>query len=249
MSPEEIEALWTAHFTNPTPATLEALVLQYEPLAAYLARRALAKAPAWQDRDEILSFAHDGLLDAIAKFRPDGGAKFETYATRRIGGAIIDWQRRMDPLTRPQRKAVKALDATINALENELGREVTTAEVAERMDIDETTVLHLLVIQQSLEGSIDDLIDKYGVAEGHYWNFETRFGFDQEDDSDLSYQLDEIRHHLARSLTHLLPWQRAFMVWHYCEEMSLRELARMLGLHESRCSQFRTDILRRIRSI
>ena len=106
LSESELEGLWQVYAEDGDPVALEALVIHYEPLARYLARRALAKAPAHQDAEDLISYAHRGLLDAILKFEPGRGLKFETYASRRIGGEIIDGLRRQDPLTRTTRQRV-----------------------------------------------------------------------------------------------------------------------------------------------
>src|SRR3954468_20951476 len=83
---ELLDAAWAAYREDDDPDALDFLVRCYAPLAGYLAQRALAKAPEHQEPEEILGFAQDGLLDALGKFNPAVGVKFETYATRRIAG-------------------------------------------------------------------------------------------------------------------------------------------------------------------
>jgi RNA polymerase sigma factor FliA len=78
LTPEELADAWTAYRRDGDPEALDVLVRGYAPLAGYLAHRALVKAPEHQDPEEILSFAQDGLLDALRKFDPAQGVKFET---------------------------------------------------------------------------------------------------------------------------------------------------------------------------
>src|SRR4051812_12753057 len=128
---------------------------QYAGLAGYLGRKALAKAPPYQDREDILSYAHHGLLDAIQRFKPAMGVKFETYATRRITGAIIDGQRRQDPLARQTRRKVKIVEASIEQLWDESDRDPTIEDIADRAKMSVAEVRASLVAQQSLNASLD----------------------------------------------------------------------------------------------
>lgn len=237
---ELLEALWAEHMARPTDETLEQLVVAYVPLARYLAQRALAKAPAHQDREDILSYAHHGLLDAISRFEPGRGFKFETYATRRIAGAIIDGQRRQDPLSRSMRKRVKEMAKAIDDLHEELEREPSLSEIAARLSVAETEVRELLLAQKSLNASLDALTAEDRAAEA----------FDQsvEGDHEVELRIAEIRDALAPLLSRLAPRERAFVVFHYCERMTLREVAKCLGLHETRTGQLRTEIMRSIGS-
>lgn len=242
MDQELLDALWTQHVTAPTEDTLEQLVIAYVPLARYLAQRALAKAPPHQDREDILSYAHHGLLDAIGRFEPGRGFKFETYATRRIAGAIIDGQRRQDPLSRSLRKRVKEMSRASDVLHDALEREPTLQEVAEVLGVDESDVRQLLLAQKSLNASLDVLIGEHGGGEAA--------GFDSslEGDHEVETRMAEIADALAPLLSRLAPRERAFLVYHYCEQRTLREVAHQLGLHETRTGQLRTEIMRSIGS-
>jgi RNA polymerase sigma factor (sigma-70 family) len=111
-SVNDLAEAWAAYREDDDQDALDYLVRKYAPLAGYLAQRALVRAPEHQEASEILAFAQDGLLDALRKFDPDQGAKFETYATRRIAGEIVDGLRRKDPLGRTARRQVKTVEET-----------------------------------------------------------------------------------------------------------------------------------------
>jgi len=239
---EYLEELWGAHVERPTEETLEELVLAYEPLARYLAQRALAKAPPHQDREDILSYAHHGLLDAIKRFEPGRGFKFETYATRRIAGAIIDGQRRQDPLSRSLRKRVKEMAKVNDSLQEHHKREPTLEEVAEALSVSVAEVRQLQLAQKSLNSSLDALTDPDRGGTG------VAFDESQEGEHDVELRMLEIGEALAPLLSRLTPRERAFVVYHYCEKMTLREVAKCLGLHETRTGQLRTEIMRALRT-
>lgn len=239
---EVLEALWREHVISPTEETLERLVLAYVPLARYLAQRALAKAPPHQDREDILSYAHHGLLDAIKRFDPDRGFKFETYATRRIAGAIIDGQRRQDPLSRSLRKRVKEMARSVAELGDELEREPTLGEVADRMAVSIDEVRQLQLAQKSLNSSLNVLMDPDRGGDGLLEQVSS--GATHDDGHELELRMIEIGDALAPLLSRLSPRERAFVVYHYCERKTLREVAKCLGLHETRTGQLRTEIMK-----
>lgn len=234
--------LWASHVDSPTAESLEALVIHYEPLARYLARRALAKAPAYQDRDDILSYAHRGLLDALSRFEPGRGLKFETYATRRIAGAIIDGQRKQDPLTRSARRQVKELAVAIEKLELELQREPSIEEISSELGLEPMEVRQLMLTRMSLNASLDDLLElHHGRPDG---GADAIGALATATGGEVEVEMSELRSLLANRLPRLGGRELRFVLLHYCEYRTLREVAQVLGMHESRAGQIRNDIMR-----
>lgn len=238
LSQEDLDAIWVSYVETQDPETLEFLVAHYESLARYLARRALAKAPPYQDPEDILSYAHHGLLDAIARFEP-GRVKFETYATRRIAGAIIDGQRRQDPLGRAVRKGVKTLASAEDALWNLLGREPTVAEMAAELGEPEAHVRELLVTRQTLMSSLNESFDDSGEPVRD----ETVSGLVEQSEAEVSAFMREIAIAISVRLARLSPRERAFMLLYYCERRNLREVGDILSISRPRCGQIRNDAL------
>lgn len=159
-SEADLAAIWEVYIETRSPQALEILVAHYEPLARYLAHRARTRAPAYQDADDLLSYAHHGLLDAIPRFEPERGFKFETYASRRITGEIIDGLRKQDPLSRPVRRRVKTLAAAEADLQDALNRQPTIKELAAALSLPEEEIRELLVLRQTLNRSIDKWRDE-----------------------------------------------------------------------------------------
>lgn len=234
---DELAAVWAAYAETRDPALQELLVVHYEPLARYLARRALAKAPSYQDAEDILSYAHGGLLNAIERFDPAKGFKFETYATRRISGAIIDGQRRQDPLGRQLRKRVKAMTQAQDALWNELGRQPRIEEVAETLGESVDGVRELLLAQQSVAGSLNECEEDGAesptlIADG---------------EAEVHHQVRELRDGLADLLSRLALRERIFVLLHYVQQMSFAEVSQALGVSEARCGQLRQEVIESLR--
>lgn len=242
LTAEELEALWTAYRTDGSKEAQELLWVHYESLARYLTRRALASAPAHQDPEDLLSFAHHGLLKAIERFNPDLGYKFETYATRRIVGAIKDGQRQMDPLTRTMRSRVKAYAAAKDDFWNEHGREPSDEELAELIGEDVRGVRELHAAERSLTASLDmpaadqaETSDKVDVA--------------TSGEDDTAVRLSEIRDALAQRLPQLPARERTFVIMHYCEGLPSREIAARLGVSVQWCEKVKSETLGRLRQV
>jgi RNA polymerase sigma factor for flagellar operon FliA len=240
---EELAPIWAAYWgltdDLDRETAHEVLVRQFLPLANYLARRALAKAPPHQDPEDIRSYAHHGLLDAIERFRPDAGASFETYATRRITGSIIDGQRKQDPLTRSGRRTVKTMAATIEDLWAEHGREPTLEEIAEASGLEEDVVRRSLVEQQTMNASLDLMAEQGG--------HEDSVGPSAEGDVELQAQMAEIGRMVSHRLANLGGRERAFTLLYYRDGMSMSETAEALDIGSDWCNRTRTTVLAAIR--
>jgi len=233
LTADELPQVWSAYRKDASPHALNLLIRQYAPLAGYLARRALARAPAYQDTEDILSYAQHGLLDAISKFDPDQDVKFETYATRRIAGAIVDGQRKQDPLGRTLRKRVKTLEQAIRELWELHDREPTSSELAAHMGIADMEVRQTLLAQKSLAGSLDA---DNGVAETYAHGSE----------AESSAQMAEILTVVARKIAELEPSERAFFLAHYCQDLNLKGVGEALAMSHGWCRQTRFNVWSRM---
>lgn len=230
LTEDQIAEVWSEFCASGNRDCVDLLVRQYAPLAGYLARRALARAPAYQDPEDILSYAQHGLLDAIQRFDPQQGVKFETYATRRIAGAIIDGQRKQDPLTRGARKQVKVMESATARLWDELDREPTLTELAAHMGETPETIRAVMLAQKSLAGSLDV---ENGVADTHGVG----------DESSVAVQMAEVRGRVAQRLADLPDRSRAFFLAYYCDRLNLRAAGRKLGMSNDWLREAKSQVL------
>lgn len=229
MTPEELAPVWAAYWAGDLEAH-DILVRQFLPLANYHARQALAKAPPHQDPGDIYSYAHRGLLDAITKFRPDGGAKFETYASRRIPGAIKDGQRNDDPLNRNSRRNVRSMESAVDESWSVTGRAPSVREVSELSGLDEDSVRTAILEQQSLNASLDALVEggHEGLVEG---------------DADVVAQLTGVRTAVAERLAQLPGRERAFALLYYVENLPMADTQEQLDIGSDWCSRTKRNVL------
>jgi RNA polymerase sigma factor for flagellar operon FliA len=123
-------ARWMAYAKRPTPELRETLILQYTPLVKFVIGRMAIGLPAIMDYDDIFSVGIVGLIEALERYDPTKGVKFETYAISRIRGAIIDSLRKADRLSRTARQNMRQVEEATEALRVKLGREPSNREVA-----------------------------------------------------------------------------------------------------------------------
>src|SRR3954471_23325894 len=129
--PGEIERLWATYKETGAQQQRDALIVHYSPLVKYVAGRVAVGLPQNVDQADLVSYGIFGLIDAIEKFDPGRGFKFETYAISRIKGAILDELRSIDWVPRSVRAKGRAVERAFSKLEARLRRSPTEAELAE----------------------------------------------------------------------------------------------------------------------
>lgn len=216
---------------------------QFSPLVRRIAHYMMAKLPASVQLDDIVQAGMIGLLDAINRYQGSLGAQFETYASQRIRGAILDELRQADWLPRSVRKNMRRIDAVISTLEQRLGRAPTEPELAQEMDI---SLGEYQTMLQDARGSqliyFDDLkgSDSDNYLDNHSAN---------DDSNPLEMLIDETqRKLLIKAIADLPPREKMVMGMHYEQELNLREIGAVLGVSESRVCQLHTQAVARLRT-
>ncbi len=224
----------------------EELIKEYAPLIKFVAQKIAIRLPPNIELDDLISAGSIGLMDAIDKWDPTRDNKFKTYAEFRIRGAILDELRSQDWIPRSVRDKSKALDRTIAALENELGRYPTEEEVSSRLNMP-MTEFHDLVNQVRPVSllSIDDQptfsdSDKKSIAnllEGAKSNSP----FNQ-------LNVKVVKDVVAKAIEELPERQRLVLSLYYFEDLNLKEIGQVLRVTESRVSQLHAQAVTRLRA-
>jgi len=141
---ETVDELWAEYKTLGDRATRDRLILHYSPLVKFVAGRVLSRLPDTLDGADLVSYGILGLIDAIEKFDPERGFKFETYAVPRIRGAILDELRSIDWVPRSVRAKARAADQAYTKLEHKLQRSPTDEELAIELGISQQELDALL---------------------------------------------------------------------------------------------------------
>ncbi|MGH3828357.1 MAG: FliA/WhiG family RNA polymerase sigma factor [Pseudonocardiaceae bacterium] len=246
---EEVEAgivaLWQAYGHHRDAAARDRLVLHYAPLVKYVAGRIGTGLPAHVDIADLVQSGVFGLWDAIDRFDPGRGLKFEAYAMQRIRGAILDELRAQDWVPRSVRSRAREVERALERLESRLQRSATDAEVAAELGIT-TPDLRELYAQLQLASviALDELI---AVGRGGTSIAET-LPDDTVDEPSALLDSAESRRLLAEAVSQLTDRDRVVVSLYYFENLTLAEIGRVLGVTESRVCQLHTRAVLRLRS-
>ncbi|UZN04840.1 FliA/WhiG family RNA polymerase sigma factor [Cellulomonas sp. S1-8] len=243
-----VGAAWTEFTTTHCQQAREQLILHYVPLVTAVAGRIGMRLPSTVEHADLVSYGMFGLIDAIEKYRMDRAVKFESYASSRIRGAIIDELRAMDWVPRSVRTKARAVDRAFGELEATLHRAPTEAEVAQRLEV---PVHDLRAVYSQLASvniaALDELLagsdDRPGAA-----TLADTLGDRRAEDPAGSVDAQETKYLLSRAIECLGERERLVVVLYYYESMTLAEIGRVLGVTESRISQIHTAAMARLRT-
>lgn len=233
--------LWEKFIKTKDPKIKEQLIIKYMPLVKLLAGRMVIYFGGNVEYDDLVSYGSIGLLDAIEKFDSQKGVKFETYAYTRIKGAIIDCVRSQDFLPRSIRQKAKEIEKAYVEIEKE-GRTPTDQEVAKRVGL---SISELQKLQEKISSGMIVSLDSFLEQ-----NYESKIGGLEDFVSQPEHFIEneELKEVLRQQIDNLMENERMVIVLYYYEELSVKEIAKVLGVSESRVSQLHTRALLKLRS-
>lgn len=237
------KSYWEGWQVDRDPAAGEYLVGRYMPLVDFLIQRFMINLPKSVDKDDIRSLAYEGLLDALDKFNPKRDLKFETYATWRIKGAIIDGLRHSDWLPRSVRDKVKKIEKAYALLEQQNNASVTDEEVSAYLGITKAE-LNKTVSEAALSAmvSIDETVFDDNEPAGKYHMIE-----DDKAASPERYVSEQsMKEILAQAIDRLPEKEKLVVSLCYYEELKLTEIAEVLSVSVSRVSQLHSKAMLRL---
>lgn len=239
------DEIWREYRQSRDAELKNEIVLAHLPLVKYLAGRLAVKLPSFIGQEDLESYGVFGLLEAVEKFNPDLGVSFKAYAYNRIRGAMIDEIRKLNWIPRTLWQKIQHLNATREKLQKELGEQVTSDALARAMGIT-VTELYKLEGQVNLL-SLSSLDETVSIGDGE----RVRWG-DMIQDSDSPDPLDVIEKEESKRLlikaTEELPEKdRTVLALYYQEELTLKEIGKVLDVSESRVCQLHTRALNRLR--
>ena len=232
----DVASLWQRYAVDKDVALRNQLAEYYLPLVKITAGRLAISLPPQVDRDDLLSSGFFGLLDAIDRYDLQRSNKFETYASVRVRGAMLDYLRAKDWVPVSTRQKIRKYEQAVCALENSLGRSATDAELAEQLGISRDE-LQDLERQVSIATVIP--LDDYLRADAQ-----------ASDDAGPSTRLEkqEEKKLLAEGIEQLPPKEKQVVTLYYYEEMTLKEISLVMHLSEARISQLHTKAVFRLRA-
>jgi len=233
--------IWKLYSKTGDPALREKLILQYSHLVKYVAGRLSLYFGTNVEYDDLVGYGALGLIDAIDKFDINKGVKFETYASLRIRGAVIDNIRALDWVPRSVRQKHKDIEKAYADLEIELGRPAKDIEVAKRVGISLNELYKTLNdISLSSLSSLEEFLEQ---------KYETEFDVPDytTDRPDNIIEATELREILADAINKLPDKERKVLTLYYYEDLTIKEISAIMKVSESRISQLHTKAILRLR--
>lgn len=224
----------------------EAAIRQYAPLVKYVVGRLAIGLPAILDYEDILSYGTIGLIEALDRFDGSKGVKFETYAISRIRGAIIDALRSLDRLPRSVRQKARRLEQIHVEFEREHGREPTDEEAARLMGLTPEQYNQALIDASWVTVSLDGLLDRDNNEDG---TAPTELPADpNEEDFTERLEKRQLLDALTAAIKTLPEREWLIISLYYRDEMTMKEIAQILDISESRVCQLHGRALGRLRA-
>ena len=242
MNEQSLKKLWETYAKTKDSKIKEQLIIEYSQVVKYVAGRLSMYLGSNVEFDDLVGYGVFGLIDAIDKFDLEKGIKFETYASLRIRGAILDNIRKMDWIPRSVRKKQKSIEAAHQKLESELERFVEDVDMAEELGIsvadyhkwqEQTSALMLT--------SLEDHVEKGGETKMAH------IGRSRFDLPEASVEKEELKEMLVKAIESLTEKEKKVITLYYYEELTLKEISHVMGVSESRISQLHTKALGKMR--
>lgn len=236
--------LWDEYIRLKSPEVREKIILEYAPLVKLVAGRLSMYLGYNVEYEELVSYGIFGLIDAIDKFDSMKEVKFETYASLRIRGAILDQIRKMDWIPRTIRQRQKKIDAVIKEIEMTTGKSATDEEIARKLGITDEEYLdwqsqmkitNVVSLNEYMEQGSD-------VPMEHNTHLTAQFESPEE-----NIEKEELKKVLEETLEQLTEKERKVILLYYYEDMTLKEISRVLEVSESRISQLHTRALQKMK--
>lgn len=232
------EKLWEMYQENRTPELREQIILEYSPLVKVVAGRLSMYLGYNVEYEDLVSYGIFGLIDAIDKFDTDKEVKFETYASLRIRGAILDQIRKMDWIPRTVRQKQKKIDEAVKKIEMETGKTALEQDIAKELGVSgeelsewqsQLKITNVVSLNEFMEQGSEPVMDARNNS--HFIQPEERV-----QETELKEKLDE-------AIQQLTEKERRVILLYYYEDLTLKEISKILAVSESRVSQLHTKAL------
>ena len=224
----------------------DALIRQHVPLVRRIALHMIAKLPPNVELDDLIQVGMIGLAEALSRFETEQGVQFETFASQRIRGAMLDELREGDWMSRSSRKSQKDIERALNKLEQRLGRPPLESEIAAELGME-------LDDYQSLLGKVRGTqlvyLEDIGGGDGEDGeNYLERHVADEGADPFALLRDQRLRAALVGAIQALPEREQYVMGMYYEHDMNLKEIAAVLGVTESRVCQLHSQAIARLRT-
>lgn len=222
-----------------------AMIRQYQPLVSRLAHHMMAKLPANVQIDDLIQVGLIGLSEALTRYQSTQGVQFETFATQRIRGAMLDELRENDWMSRGSRKSQKEIEQAVRRLEHQLGRSPLEAEIAAALKLSLADYQSLLSKVRGTQ--LVYLEDMSRNADDEDSFLDRHLGDTDADPINVLRDL-RLKDALVTAIKNLPEREQFIMSMYYEQDMNLKEIAAVLNVTESRVCQLHSQSIARLRA-
>lgn len=242
----DLDRLWQTYKDSGSSRARDQLIVHYSPLVKYVAGRVGVGLPQNVEQADLVSYGLFGLIDAIDKFEPERGFKFETYAISRIKGNILDELRAIDWVPRSVRAKARQIENAYAALESKLHRTPTEEEVADELEMT-AEQLQTALSKISFVGviALDEFVGSSDRDSGA--TLGDTIATDDEGPGDL-FEVQEMRDLLSEAVERLPEREKVVLTLYYYEGLTLAKIGEVIGVTESRVCQIHTKAILQLRS-
>ena len=225
------------------PSSQDEQITKYAPLVKRIAYHMMARLPASVEVDDLIQVGLIGLMDAVARFDGTQGAQFESYATQRIRGSMLDELREADWLPRHVRQKSRQIEAAIHRLEQRNGKAPSEQEISAELGLP-------LDQYQSMLGDVkcSQLLYYEDFSDEDSADFLERYLADGSSDPLSVLEDAGFRESLVAAIHNLPERERSMMGMYYEQDMNLKEIGAVLGVSESRVCQLHSQAVARLRA-
>lgn len=223
----------------------EHMIRQYVPLVRRLAHHMIAKLPPNVELDDLIQVGMIGLSEALTRYEVAQGVQFETFATQRIRGAMIDELREGDWMSRSSRKSQKDIERALRRVEQKLGRVPRESEIAEELGM---TLADYQDLLGKVRGTQLVYLEDMGGSGDEDEGFLDRHLGDADADPMERLRDDRLRQALVDAIKTLPEREQYIMSMYYEKDLNLKEIAAVLGITESRVCQLHSQSVARLRA-
>jgi len=239
------ESLWHECKVHKNERARNELILKYAGLVKYVIDRLMVTPPPSVEQTDLYNSGILGLIDAVDKFDLNYGTNFKTYAIIRIRGSILDEGKKSGWLPRSVRRKQLALEKTYLKLEHELGHPPDDEQVAEALSMDLEELYQLLAeLQHSTFLSLHDFIDSR--CDGGVLHIIDTISI-QDTPPDIAVEISELLEGLAEAIDALPEQEKTVISLYYYQDLTLKEVGRVMKVSEARVSQIHTKAVIRLR--
>jgi RNA polymerase sigma factor FliA len=236
------QSMWEEYARNQTPVLKRELVMAYLPLVRYVVSKLgvpSSHADSLVKENDLVQFGVLGLLEAIERYEPGRGVKFETYAIPRIRGMVQDELRKLDWVPRSVRKKARLVDRIVQQVGNTDGEEDASEAIAEKLSLTEEECRELMEEAHHLRADMQHVRESDG-------QFLENIASDDHNQLEVLGD-EEAKNLLVEMIDHLPSRQRLVVTMYYYENLTFKQIAGLLGLSDSRVFQIHATVLRDLR--